>query len=82
MSIVLFQIFALISPQTRIRFGIVICTNIYELMAIQTFKRLFPNSYFPAVLLLTIQLTTVFSFGKTAGITNNSDIAGIMLCQV
>lgn len=52
-------------------------------MAIQTLKRLFSNFYFPAVLLLTIQLTTVFNFGKTASVmTNTSATVGILLCQV
>lgn len=58
------------------------CSLTNELMAIQTFKR-FSNSCFPAVLLLTIQLPTVFSFGKTDSVmTNTSAIVGIMLCQV
>lgn len=57
------------------------CSLRYELMAIQTFKRFFSNSYFPAVLLLTIQLTTVFNFGKTASVMTSAIVA-IMFCQV
>lgn len=59
------------------------CSLMYELMAIQGFKRFFSNSYFPAALLLTSDPTIVFNFGKTVSVmTNTSGIVGIMLCQV
>lgn len=72
LSIFLFQIFALVSLQTRICFGTM------RKMAIQTFKRFFSNSYFPAVLVLT----TVLNFRKTFSVmTNTSAIVKIMLCH-
>lgn len=56
----IFQMSALISPQTRMCFDIVLFLN-YELMAIQPPSAFFTKSYFSSELFLTIQFTQLSS---------------------